>query len=159
MQVFFVISLATRDWMVDPRGSICLSKSRRDSITSSPRTQGVILERSDRISWRLVPEWQRRNPSVTVQKQRTVLFFHCVRFPSYNLSQKQKRHTWRVPLLFLVDPRGIEPLSENLLIWPSPSAVYYLEFPAGDVNRQTSPLGSHFLRDRFNGETPMHVHR
>ena len=59
----------------------------------------------------------------------------------------------------MVDPRGIEPLSENLLIGPSPSAVRYLDFPSGAVNGQTSLSGSHFLRDRFNGETPMHVHR
>ena len=61
----------------------------------------------------------------------------------------------RLPLC-LVDPRGIEPLSENLLISLSPGAFCYLGFPLGDVNRQTSLLGSHFLRDRFNGEPSVH---
>ena len=58
-----------------------------------------------------------------------------------------------------MDPRGVEPLSENLLIQPSPSAVRFLEFPSQAVNEQTSRLGSHFLRGRFNGEPPTHVHR
>jgi len=60
---------------------------------------------------------------------------------------------------YLVDPRGIEPLSENLLISLSPGAFCSLNFPLGDVNRQTSLLGSHFLRDRFNGEPSVHGHR
>ena len=55
-----------------------------------------------------------------------------------------------------MDPRGIEPLSENLLISPSPGAVRYLKFPSEAVNGQTSSLGSHFLRDRFNGEPSVH---
>ena len=61
--------------------------------------------------------------------------------------------------VILVDPRGVEPLSENLLIRPSPSAVRYLNFPSQAVNGQTSRLGSHFLRGRLNGERPTHVHR
>ena len=61
--------------------------------------------------------------------------------------------------VILVDPRGVEPLSENLLIQPSPSAVRYLNFPLQDVNGQTSRLGSHFLRGKFNGELLAHVHR
>ena len=59
----------------------------------------------------------------------------------------------------LVDPRGIEPLSESPLIRLSPWAVCYLEFPLGSVSRQTPRQGSHFMHDRFNGETPMHGHR
>ena len=62
-------------------------------------------------------------------------------------------------LLFLVDPRGVEPLSENLLIQLSPGAVCFLKFPSFAVNRQTSTSGSHFLRGRLNGERPTHVHR
>ena len=59
-------------------------------------------------------------------------------------------------LLCLVDPRGIEPLSENLLISPSPGAVRNFNFPSEAVYGQTSSLGSHFLRDRFNGEPSVH---
>ena len=58
-----------------------------------------------------------------------------------------------------MDPRGVEPLSENLLIQPSPSAVRYLDFPLRVVNGQTARLGSHFLRGKFNGELLAHVHR
>ena len=59
----------------------------------------------------------------------------------------------------MVEARGVEPLSENLLIQLSPSAVRLLKFPASGGGGQPSDLGSHFLRDRFNGEPPMHVHR
>ena len=59
----------------------------------------------------------------------------------------------------MVDPRGVEPLSESPLIRLSPWAVCYLEFPLSSVSRQTPRQGSHFVHDRFNGETPMHGHR
>ena len=59
----------------------------------------------------------------------------------------------------MVEARGVEPLSENLLIQLSPSASRLLGFPARDGGGQPACLGSHFLRDRFNGEPPMHVHR
>ena len=58
-----------------------------------------------------------------------------------------------------MEARGVEPLSENLLIQLSPSAVRLLAFPLSGGDGQPSDSGSHFLRDRFNGETPMHVHR
>ena len=76
-------------------------------------------------------------------------------------STRGSAKTKKAPMGFfvLVDPRGVEPLSENLLIQPSPSAVRYLEFPLQAVNGQTSRLGSHFLRGRFNGERSAHVHR
>ena len=35
-----------------------------------------------------------QNPSVTVQKQRTVLFFHCVRIPQYSFIQNKKALTY-----------------------------------------------------------------
>ena len=74
-----------------------------------------------------------------------------------HLSTKQRRRRTDVRhLLCLVDPRGIEPLSENLLIPLSPGAVRYLNFPSKAVNGQTSSLGSHFLRDRLNGEPSVH---
>ena len=56
----------------------------------------------------------------------------------------------------MVDPRGIEPLSENLLISPSPGAVRNLNFPSGDIHGQISLFSSHFLRDRLNGEPSVH---
>ena len=37
-----------------------------------------------------------------------------------------------------MEPRGIEPLSENLFIQLSPDAVYRLEFPSPDAGRQAS---------------------
>ena len=60
--------------------------------------------------------------------------------------------------LFLVEVRGVEPLSENLLIQLSPGAECLLElFPrrAGIQARQES---NRFMRDRLNDKRPMHVH-
>ena len=42
----------------------------------------------------------------------------------------------------LVEPRGIEPLSENPSSRLSPSAVYLLEFPRSDADKQASLIGS-----------------
>ena len=58
----------------------------------------------------------------------------------------------------MVAVRGIEPLSENLLIQLSPGAECLLElFPrrAGIQARQES---NRFMRDRLNDKPPMHVH-
>ena len=59
----------------------------------------------------------------------------------------------------LVEARGVEPLSENLLIWLSPSAFRLFLFPSLHDGGQSWRSGSHFLHDRLNGEKPMHVHR
>ena len=58
----------------------------------------------------------------------------------------------------MVDPRGVEPLSESPLIRPSPWAVRYLEFPFDAANRHAASQGSPFMHDRFKSEQPMHVH-
>ena len=55
--------------------------------------------------------------------------------------------------------RGVEPLSENLLIQLSPSAFRLLEFPLMHGGGQPYLSGSHFMRDGLNGERPVHVHR
>ena len=54
---------------------------------------------------------------------------------------------------------GIEPMSENPLIKPSPWAVCYLEFPVKSANRHALYPGSPFLLDRLKCEPPMQVHR
>ena len=59
----------------------------------------------------------------------------------------------------LVEARGVEPLSENLLIQLSPSAVRLLAFPSADGGGQPSVLGSHLMRDALDGERRVHVHR
>ena len=61
--------------------------------------------------------------------------------------------------MLLVEARGIEPLSENLLIQLSPSAVRRLDFPLCDGGGQPSLAGSHLLRDALDGERRVHVHR
>jgi len=58
----------------------------------------------------------------------------------------------------LVEPTGVEPVSENLLISLSPGAFCFLEFPLRDANRQASHLGSRFIHDRFNGKPPVRIH-
>ena len=58
----------------------------------------------------------------------------------------------------MVEPTGVEPVSENLLISLSPGAFCFLEFPLRDANRQASHLGSRFIHDRFNGKPPVRIH-
>ena len=58
----------------------------------------------------------------------------------------------------MVDPRGIEPLSENPFTGLSSWVVYDLEFPLGVGHRQSTPAGSPFMHDRYKCELPMHVH-
>ena len=55
--------------------------------------------------------------------------------------------------------RGIEPLSENLLIQLSPSAFRLLDFPLRHGGGQPYLAGSHFMHDALNGERRVHVHR
>ena len=99
-----------------------------------------------------------QKPSVTAQKQPFRLFFRCVRFPVFISSQKAI-----APRLgcycFLVEMRGIEPLSENLLIQLSPSAFRLLDFPLIGGGGQPSLAGSHLMRDALDGERRVHVHR
>ena len=54
---------------------------------------------------------------------------------------------------------GIEPVSENPSIQLSPGALCHLNFPSVNAGTQALTLGSHFMRDLFNGERQMHVHR
>ena len=65
----------------------------------------------------------------------------------------------KVVLLLLVEARGVEPLSENLLIWLSPGAGGYLDFPTADGNRHPAVTGSFFLHDCLKSKRAMHVHR
>jgi len=58
----------------------------------------------------------------------------------------------------LVDPRRIELLSENPFTGPSSWAVCDLKFPFGVGHKQSTPVGSPFLHDRYKCELPMHVH-
>ena len=46
--------------------------------------------------------------------------------------------------LFLVEARGIEPLSENHLIQLSPSAAVLFGFPSRIAERQAMRYGSHY---------------
>ena len=61
-------------------------------------------------------------------------------------------------LLILVEVRGIEPLSENLLIQLSPGAERLLELFLIRAGVQARIRSNRFMRDRFNGKPPMHVH-
>ena len=62
-------------------------------------------------------------------------------------------------LCVLVEARGVEPLSENLLIWLSPGAGGYLNFPMAVGNRHSTVTGSFFLHDCLKSKRAMHVHR
>ena len=75
------------------------------------------------------------------------------------LHQNKKAGCKALCLFVLVEARGVEPLSENPSIQLSPGALCRLEFPAVSAGTQALTLGSHFMRDPFNGERRMHVHR
>ncbi len=62
-------------------------------------------------------------------------------------------------LVLSLGARGVEPLSENLLIQLSPSAFRLLEFPLNDGGGQPSFAGSHLMHDALDGEQRVHVHR
>ncbi len=70
---------------------------------------------------------------------------------------KTKKHPLGV-FFVLVEPTGIEPVSKNLLIQPSPQTVCLLKFPVRHADKQAHRQGSPFLLDRFKGERPMQVH-
>lgn len=79
--------------------------------------------------------------------------------PTRSIPLRQKRKTrFRAFLLFLVDPRGIEPLSENLAAGLSSWTVCCLEFPLNGGNRQPPLSGSPLMHDWYKCEIPVHVH-
>lgn len=57
----------------------------------------------------------------------------------------------------MVDPRGVEPLSENPLGRLSSWAVCYEVLPGGAQTDTRHRDGSPFLDDRLKDETPMHL--
>ena len=79
-----------------------------------------------------------------------------VRSLSPHPSTKKDRQT--TVFFALVDPRGIEPLSENSFTGLSSWAVCDLNFPLCVGHRRSTPAGSPFLHDRYKCELPMHVH-
>ena len=58
----------------------------------------------------------------------------------------------------LVEMRGVEPLSENRSMRLSPGASSD-QISLWTVSDAKPDTGSHFVRDRLNGEPPMHGHR
>lgn len=57
----------------------------------------------------------------------------------------------------MVDPRGVEPLSENPLGRLSSWTVCYEVLPGGAQTDTRHRDGSPFLDDRLKDETPMHL--
>ena len=58
----------------------------------------------------------------------------------------------------MVEMRGVEPLSENRSMRLSPGASSD-QISLWTISDAKSDTGSHFVRDRLNGEPPMHGHR
>ena len=58
----------------------------------------------------------------------------------------------------MVELRGVEPLSENLLIQLSPGAECLLKLFPQRADIQARQGSNRFVRDRLNGKSPMHVH-
>ncbi len=80
-------------------------------------------------------------------------------FNSLLLSDRQNLEKPPQGWLFqvLVDPRGVEPLSENPLGRLSSWAVCYEVLPGGAQTDTRHRDGSPFLDDRLKDETPMHL--
>ena len=57
------------------------------------------------------------------------------------LPPEQTRGDFGSSVTLVVEPRGIEPLSENPSTQLSPSAVCLLKFPHGSADKQAQPLG------------------
>ena len=57
----------------------------------------------------------------------------------------------------LVEPRGVEPLSESTFTVTSPGAVCLLEFPPRRAGKQARRFGRVMLHDGGNSY-PVHVH-
>ncbi len=60
-------------------------------------------------------------------------------------TQNRKNPLFKRVFCVLVEPRGIEPLSENHLSRLSPSAARLLRFPSPDAGGQASGYGSRFV--------------
>ncbi len=65
-------------------------------------------------------------------------YFTAKRFHLPARANFVEKPTCRNKSVFLVEPRGIEPLSENLFIQLSPDAVHHLDFPSPDAGGQAS---------------------
>lgn len=61
--------------------------------------------------------------------------------------------------LVVVDPRGVEPLSENRSVQPSPSASCLFEFPFPHAGKQAYGKSSFFLYDSFKSKRAVHIYR
>ena len=86
--------------------------------------------------------------------------FTNLRFPRYK--QEIRTHV-RLDkgsdYLVVVDPRGVEPLSENRSIQPSPSASCLFEFPFPYAGKQAYGKSSFFLYDSFKSKRAVHIYR
>ena len=98
-----------------------------------------------------------QNASVTAKTPHRGVSLRCVQLPS--LADRQNAEKPPQGWLFhvLVDPRGVEPLSENPLGRLSSWAVCYEVLPGGAQTDTRHRTGSPFLDDRLKDETPMHL--
>ena len=74
------------------------------------------------------------------------------------MDKKILQKTYPFLQYFLVEVRGVEPLSENLLIQLSPGAECLLELFSRRAGIQARQESNRFMRDQLNGKPPMHVH-
>ena len=84
------------------------------------------------------------------------IHYRPVRLPPYQFQNTEPPRWGR--LCVVVEMRGVEPLSENRSMRLSPGAASD-QISLWTISDAKSDTGSHFVRDRFNGEPPMHGHR
>lgn len=98
-----------------------------------------------------------QNASVTAKTPHRGVSSRCVQLPSPTHRQNTEKPPQGWLFHVLVDPRGVEPLSENPLGRLSSWAVCYEVLPGGAQTDTRHRDGSPFLDDRFKDETPMHL--
>ena len=97
--------------------------------------------------------------SIPVRLTSARCHFHLPQeFAGPRRTRQRKKHPALGVFFSLVDPRGVEPLSESLFTGPSPWAVCDLAFPLNGGHRQSPIAGSPFMHDRYKCELSMHVH-
>ena len=117
---------------------IVKTKAEQSFCYAHKEESGCIL--SKRFSGRLLlRQWRRRKKERNIHNSGCICRF-ALEFCNYKKERTETLYQSFSP--FMVDPRGVEPLSEDQTTRASPSAVCVLTFPPVDSRRQDSPFSS-----------------
>ena len=112
-----------------PEQSFCYAPKEEDGCIFSKWFSGGFLSR----------RWRRRKKAGMIHISGCICRFTL----GFCKNKKERTETlYQSFSPFMVDPRGVEPLSEDQTTRASPSAVCVLTFPPEDSRRQDSPFSS-----------------